>query len=288
MLCDPPHSPPTVLIPRGGQWGERTQALAHEHGLTPWIVDLIRTDPVPIDGESLADIDFDWIALTSAAALPALQTVMAARGLAAGNDAQHSGGELEPRIAAVGPGTASEIHAAGYQVAHVPQRHDAHGLLEGGVLTGTVLVLRSDLAAPTLVHGLRASGVNVRDVIAYRTSPADVGADDAEQIARGCADAVLVTSGSVARALATLNPPRHTHVVCIGPATQRAAEAVGLVVAAVAKERSIPSMLQACQHLLGADNRPPALPATSTEPAKPGASTTPGETATPDQPQEDP
>src|SRR5699024_12037123 len=82
----------------------------------------------------LAAGSFDWVALPSAAAVAALPATVRAH------------------IAAVGPATARALRTAGYAVEMVPPGPDysAEAMLHSWHPTGTVLLLRSDLAAPKI------------------------------------------------------------------------------------------------------------------------------------------
>jgi uroporphyrinogen-III synthase len=178
--------------------------------------------------EALQRGDYDWVALTSAAAVPALP------------------GQVRARIAAVGPATAGALRGAGYAVDLVPSSdYSADALLAEWNAAGRILLLRSELAAPTLADGLRAVGCQVDDVVAYRTVPAEVGVSDRSQLRAGRADAALVSSGSVARALAELEPPVTTRIACLGPRTAAAARRAGLQVAVVAERQQIEVLVEA-------------------------------------------
>ncbi|MDP4332523.1 uroporphyrinogen-III synthase [Curtobacterium sp. A7_M15] len=148
------------------------------------------------------------------------------------------------RVAAVGEPTARAARAAGWVVDLVPSESSGAALArELPDTSGTVLFPRSDLAAPTVVDALRARGIDVDDVVAYRT----VGTGDEPVVLDSPPAAVLVTSGSVAREIAgRLSPldPR-TAVVCIGPGTAAEARAAGLSVHAVARSRSAEALLDA-------------------------------------------
>ncbi|WIB77628.1 uroporphyrinogen-III synthase [Curtobacterium sp. MCPF17_002] len=148
------------------------------------------------------------------------------------------------RVAAVGEPTALAAHEAGWVVDLVPADASAAALAAALPDTdGTVLFPRSDLAAPTLVGALRARGIDVDDVVAYRT----VGTGDEPITLDPPPDAVLVTSGSVARQvvrrMAPLDP--RTAVACIGPGTAAEARAAGLPVHVVARSRSAAALLDA-------------------------------------------
>ena len=106
-----------------------------------------------------------------------------------------------------------------------------------------MLFPRSEIAAPTLVDGLRARGIDVDDVVAYRT----VGTGDEPIALDAVPDAVLVTSGSVAREIARRMTPLdpRTLVACIGPGTAADARAAGLPVHVVGATRSAEALLDA-------------------------------------------
>jgi uroporphyrinogen-III synthase len=224
---------PVVLVPRGGDWGQRVTGLLTGCGLTGWILPLIRTDLAESDRlmqaqQALSRGDYDWVALTSAAAVPALPP------------------QVQSRIAAVGPATDKALRDGGYAVDLTPSSdYSADGMLAQWNAAGRILLLRSELAASTLADGLVAAGCRVDDVVAYRTRPAEVSASDRSQLQAGRADAALVTSGSVARALADLGPPTKTRIACLGPRTAAATREAGLQVAAVAQRQQIEALVEA-------------------------------------------
>ncbi|MFJ3384629.1 MULTISPECIES: uroporphyrinogen-III synthase [unclassified Curtobacterium] len=243
-------------MPRGGEWGERVAAAARDRGLDPRIVPLIAAqppaDPAPLD-RAVAQLvtavpdrrpgsrphaaaagqtaGYAWLVVTSATAV----TVIAGR---------VPGLPSALRVAAVGEPTARAARAAGWVVDLVPPDASAAALVAALPDTdGTVLVPRSDIAAPTLVDGLRARGIDVDDVVAYRT----VGTGDEPVVLDAVPDAVLVTSGSVAREVARRMAPLdpRTVVACIGPGTASEARAAGLHVHVVATTRSADALLDA-------------------------------------------
>ncbi|MDR6169832.1 uroporphyrinogen-III synthase [Curtobacterium sp. SORGH_AS776] len=148
------------------------------------------------------------------------------------------------RVAAVGEPTARAARAAGWVVDLVPSESSGAALAHAMPDTsGTVLFPRSDLAAPTVVDTLRARGIDVDDVVAYRT----VGTGDEPVVLDSPPAAVLVTSGSVAREIARRMTPLdpRTVVACIGPGTAAEARAAGLPVHVVARTRSAEALLDA-------------------------------------------
>lgn len=192
-----------------------------------------RHSPAPEDrtGPDGAASRAPWLVVTSATAVRAV----------VGRAPRLPAGVL---VACVGEATARAAREAGWRVDLVPRDESAAGLVAAFPDTvGRVLFARSELAAPTLVDGLRARGIDVEDVVAYRTV---VTGDEPVRLDRA-PDAVLVTSGSVAsqvvRRLAPLDP--RTRIACIGPATAAAAREAGLPVHVVGRSRSAEALLDA-------------------------------------------
>lgn len=265
---------PLVLVPRGGAWGDRVAEAARARGLDPVVVPLIvdapPEDPAALDaaldrlaaaagrhGAAPTDTpapdgrspgtsgarpaaaarpdgrgaDAPWLVVTSATAVRAVAGRMA--GLPAG-----------VHVACVGEATARAARDAGWPVDLVPEDESGAGLVAAfPVTSGHVLFPRSEIAAATVVDGLRAAGIDVEDVVAYRT----VGTGDEPVHLDRAPDVVLVTSGSVAsqvaRRMTPLDP--HTRIACIGPATAEAAREAGLPVHVVGRSRSAEALLDA-------------------------------------------
>lgn len=234
-----------MLVPRGGGWGTRVAESARARGLEPVVVPLITDEPPadtgPLDA-AIAQLRAaaaaatgsgtgPWLVVTSATTVRVLVGRMA--GLPSG-----------VRVAAVGTATARAARAAGWPVDLVPDDASAAGLVAALPDTDRLVVHpRSDLAAPTLVDGLRERDILVLDVVAYRT----VGTGDGPITLDPAPDVVLVTSGSVAREVARrLTPldPR-TRIACIGPGTATETRDAGLPVHVVAAERSAEALLDA-------------------------------------------
>ena len=233
---------PVVLVPRGGTWGQRVADLLHGWGAQPWVLPMIHT--VPADSPELAaaqaDLDagrYDWVAITSAAAVPALPAT------------------ADARIAAVGPATATALREAGYAVEEVPPGPDysADAMLAHWHPTGRVLLLHSDLAGPTLADGLRDAGAEVHEVVAYRTVTTQLAVGEAADLRAGHAGAALVTSGSVARTLASARIAPTTLIACLGPRTAAVARECGLEVALTAPHQQIEALVEALHQLYSPD-----------------------------------
>lgn len=224
-----------VLIPRDGSWGERVAARVTDAGFEPLVLPLIQVAPAEQQQPLQAALDdltagrFDWLVVTSQSTVRYLRHVPAS-----------------VSVAAVGDVTAAALRAHGVSVAFVPSRQSAAGLVdEWPIPSGTVLWPHSADAKPTIKRGLEARGMRVRGVVAYRTVPVldvDAAHDAVEQASALPAlepietpvDAVLVTSGSVAKQVVRLGLPSSTTIVAIGKQTAEDCARAGLAVAAVA------------------------------------------------------
>lgn len=258
MRVTPMHTAPTptdtkplagwrVLVPRGGPWGDRVAALLRARGATPVVAPLIDFAP-PRDiaelGAALADLEsgaFDWLTVTSATTVGVLQ----------GHGTRIP---RETRIAAVGEATATALRNAGYEVDLVPDHENsAAGMAEQMIAlepeVRRVLVLRSEIAKPLLAKRLTAAGHDVHSVIAYRTVGVPVTEKVQRDVRNGRINAVLVTSGSIAREVRGQFPemPEATLVAAIGPRTAKDARKAGLEVDIVSRSRTVDALIEAVQ-----------------------------------------
>lgn len=247
----------TLLLPRTDA-ADRLADAAEELGARTVTADLIRhetvTPPDELDAALRAAGSVDWVALTSATTVAAIAERAAALGTTVA--ALLAG----PRVAVVGRATGAALAAHGVEADLVPsERSSAVDLLAVWPAgSGTVLVPRSEIAAPTLVAGLRERGWHVRDVVAYRTVPATVPDPAvAELLDGGGVDVVVLTSGSTASAFAALYGTAAPVRVCvIGESTADAARRAGLAVHAVADHQTTAGLLAAAEQALTTGARP--------------------------------
>ena len=149
----------------------------------------------------------------------------------AGRDARSLAGAV---VAAIGPGTATELAARGIRPDVVPRRSTAEGLVEAlrpVPLTGPVLVATAAAARDVLPAALRERGAEVEVVALYDTVPEPLTEGQVASVGR--ADYVAFTSASTVRHfLAALGPrggpPPGARIASIGPLTSRAAADHGL------------------------------------------------------------
>jgi uroporphyrinogen-III synthase len=233
-----------VLVPRGGKWGDDVAASLRTHGAIPVIAPMINFASTENPGalsdalQRLASGTFDWLVVTSATTVDVLVS-------------QQVAVPSSTRIAAVGETTGAALTLAGYPVDFVPVGdNSARGLVREwpkSAISGKVLIPQSNIAEPTLVAGLAELGLDVEFVAAYRTVGVPVTNHVAADVAQGRIQAILVTSGSVARQIQLqLGPlPQHTVVACIGPRTAFDARAAGITVHLIAETRSAAGLVEA-------------------------------------------
>ena len=236
-----------ILIPRGGDLGDRLATSVAEQGGEPVIAPIIEfrmPEPGPESGrlselfETLRTGSFDWVAVTSASTVEAL--------------VRH--GVTIPsstRVAVVGPATRSAMEAAGYRVDFMPVKSfSAQGMLaewpESGSADSRVLMPQSAIAEPTLADGLSSRGFSVTPVTAYETTVLPWSSSIRLRAAAGDFDAVMLTSASMARAVAAEGVlPGSTVVACIGESTASACRDAGLAVHAVAESSTADGLVAA-------------------------------------------
>jgi uroporphyrinogen-III synthase len=241
-----------ILVPRGGSWGEMVSKTLRERGATTVIaplVDFAHTSEEDKLIDSLRRLEageFDWMTATSTTVVDVLA---------------HHGAVIpkHTQVAVVGEATVAAFEAAGYQVARTPfaAENTATGLLEEWpeISTGErlrVLTLRSDAAVPVLTDGLIDRGHDVTQVVAFRTIGVPASLRVREDVESGRINAVLISSATIAREVASqfADRPTSTLLVCVGLHTQRDAEAVGLQIEGIVDEEAARALIAAVESVI--------------------------------------
>ena len=257
-----------VLVPRTKEQAGAVSAQLRRYGAVPEEVPTISVEPPRTPHQmdkavrGMVEGRYEWVAFTSVNALRAVREKFAEYGL----DARAFSGL---KVAVVGERTAAALRAWGIEPDLVPSgEQSARGLLADWppydeILDpiNRVLLPRADIATDTLVAGLTEAGWEVDDVTAYRTvRAAPPPAPVREAIKTGEFDAVLFTSSSTVRNLIGIAGKPHpaTVVACIGPATARTAEELGLRVDVLADSPSVEALVAALAGF-GAAQREAAL-----------------------------
>ncbi|MEA2351646.1 MAG: uroporphyrinogen methyltransferase / synthase [Thermoleophilaceae bacterium] len=164
-------------------------------------------------------------------------------------------------VAAIGPGTASELARFGIGADVIPERSVAESLVEAlrdvPVEGRRVLVARAAEARDVLPDALRERGAEVDVVALYDTVREPLA--DAKLRAVAAADYVTFTSSSTVRflmsALGDSGLPPDVRVVSIGPITSATAREHGLEVHVEAERHDVDGLVAALMADAGGDER---------------------------------
>ncbi|CAN5567181.1 uroporphyrinogen-III C-methyltransferase [soil metagenome] len=247
----------SVLVPRtrhqAGELSERLRVLGAEPVEAPTIAIQASRTPQLLRA-ALTDVGngaYDWVALTSANGVAAVVEQLAELG----RDARL----FAPiRLAAVGPGTAEALAAAGLRAELVPPTATTGELAAALVASGPparALLPRADIATPTLTEALRSAGWRVDEVEAYRTVPVtELDPGVRQRLELGEIDVLAFASSSTVRNFVDLfggPPPAGTRVASIGPVTSQTCRDLGLQVDAEADPHDLDGLVAAVRSAAG-------------------------------------
>jgi uroporphyrinogen III methyltransferase/synthase len=232
---------------------QRLEDMGAEVLVVPTIAIAPSDDPAALERAVAAAHRYDWLVFTSVNGVRAFFECFEAQA----RDVR----VLAPlRLAAIGPGTAAELQRRLLRPSVQPEDHRAEGLLAAlatEMAPGErVLLPRAAGARVVLPETLRARGVHVDEVIAYRAvSPPDADLRELrDALAAGAVDAVTFTSSSTVRNFVTLLGgadavrllgASHAAVACIGPVTAGTARALGLPVTIVPGSYTVDALVAA-------------------------------------------
>jgi len=248
-----------LLSLRALEQSRETRDAIRARGAEPVLCPLIRICPPP-DPEALNQAmrslgQYQWVLFTSRNGAARCAEALDALGL----DARAFGAA---RIGVIGPETLVPLARLGLRADLVASAHVAEcfarELLEAGCSTRALLV-RAEEAREILPEVLRRADVCVDVVAAYRTEPltAESRGRLKELMEAGNVDAALVTSSSIAHALADALGPdgpalgQRVVLASIGPVTSEALRSRGLGVGVEASRYTVEGLLDALsQHFL--------------------------------------
>jgi uroporphyrinogen III methyltransferase / synthase len=245
-----------VLVTRARDQAAELVALLEDRGAETICLPTIRIVPAAETAalEAVCDrVDgFDWIVFSSANAVEHFMRCLLER-----RDIRDLKGV---RLCAVGPATESALAHHGVRVDLVPSEHRAEGLVAalagqlGGARRPRVLIPRAEAGRQLVGDELRAMGVDVVEVVAYRTvADGEAGSPDVyRMLLDRRIDAVTFTSASTVRNFVRLlgedQAPdllRLTTVAAIGPVTAEAARQLGIEPAVVPGQYTVPALVDA-------------------------------------------
>jgi uroporphyrinogen III methyltransferase / synthase len=249
-----PLSGKRVVIPRALDQARDTANALRERGAAPVVLPMIEIAPPPDSGalsRAVASLGgYDWVLFTSGNAVEQTRLELERTG----RDARAFGAS---RVAVVGPKTRDALLQLGIKADLVAQEFVGEGLASALLEQGTprrVLLLRALVARDVLPEALRAAGSVVDVVAAYENKPlTSSGAELAERISQGTADAILFTSSStVTSTLDALGPDGKqllsgVALCSIGPVTTRALQSVGLAPTLQASTYTVEGLLDALE-----------------------------------------
>lgn len=210
----------------------------------------------PLDA-ALRQLDsYNWLILTSANAVRALAERAAALEIELVQPARM-------QVAAIGEATASEARKVGLQVAFVPQAYVAESLVDGLLKSlqnkpsvQRILLARAAAARDVIPGTLRAAGVVVDVVDAYRNILPEAAPEQLRQALQKGLDATTFTSSSsathlaaAARAAGVAWPFANVPAVSIGPITSQTLRELGWPPAVEAVPSDIPGLIAAVERL---------------------------------------
>jgi uroporphyrinogen-III synthase/uroporphyrinogen III methyltransferase/synthase len=241
-----------VLVTRAahqaGKLSEGLRALGAEAVEVPVLEMQPPTDPAPLD-RALRSLDtYDWLILTSANTVRALQARSQALGLSLA-----LGADL--RAAAVGEATAAAARQAGLAVTLVPETYVAEALVESmadQVAGKKILLARAETARDVIPDALRAAGAQVDVVGAYRNVMPSAAPELLRAALEKGIDAATFTSSSsvthladAARAAGIEFPFADMRAISIGLITSQTLRELGWEPAAEATVSDIPGLIAA-------------------------------------------
>ncbi len=259
-----------VVVTRAAGQADDLDDLLRSRGAEPLAYPCIAfAPPEDVDALDAAVRDlvsgrFDWLVLTSRNAV----TALADRLKALASFPLPSRDRWPVALAAVGAATARAAESElGLTADLVPDEFVAEALaatLIARLRPGDrVLLCQADLARPVLAEALRAAGVALTSVVAYRTVIGSGGVDLPALLAARQVDALTFTSASTARNFllrleadgGRLADLADVPVACLGPVAAAAARRLGLTVQIVPEEHTIPALVTALETYFAEVNR---------------------------------
>ena len=240
-----------ILVTRAREQASAFSRMIEEAGGEAWEAPTIAIDSAAETPELKAAVakagSYDWIIFTSVNGVQAFFDCMRANGM----DIRSLG---SAKICAIGPKTKEALEAKGLLVAAMPEKFVAESVVEclKPLLTPgeKILLPRSDLARTLLVDTLGEMGMEVEEVIAYRTKKVDrFNEEILEKLRDKSIHIVTFTSSStVKNFMALIGDPailEGIRLASIGPVTTKTLEEFGLTPDIEASDYTIKGLFNA-------------------------------------------
>ncbi|MBI4298747.1 MAG: uroporphyrinogen-III synthase [Chloroflexi bacterium] len=239
-----------VLVTRSRTQASVLSRLLKKEGAIPLEVHAIEIQPMDNYDEITSALqrleEYDWVIFASVNGVEVVFCCLQRLNL----DARGFDGV---KVAAIGPATAKALQEKGITVDFTPDRYLSDGLIEGFKAMNTqgmrVLLPRASVGQDSLVPGLRTLGAQVHQIPVYKTVIPLDSSQKAQEIFSKGVDIVTFTSSSTVRNLISLLGGKTgllegSLIACIGPVTANTAREMGLKVDVVAREHTIPGLVQ--------------------------------------------
>lgn len=259
-----------ILVTRAEHQAGRLSRELAAHGAEPVEIPSIRILPpadfAPLDHALHHLSTYGWMLVTSANTVNALLARIEDLGIVSpGSQTWRTMFGPLPKIAAIGPATARAISRMGWTVDLMPEHYVAESLLQalGDKLHGQrVLLARSARARDVIPDALRAQGIELDVIDAYRTEvPQESVSRVRELFAAGqkpALDAATFTSSSTVDNFLELlreaghpEPPKDLPAISIGPVTSKTLRAAGWEPAMEATDHNVDGLVRAALDWLG-------------------------------------
>ena len=165
------------------------------------------------------------------------------------------------KICAIGPVTRKKLEEKGLLVDYMPEKFVAEKIIEGlgdRLKKGErILLPRADIARPILVEALQEMGMEVDEVVTYRTIAENRDQDELlEKLEDKMIQVITFTSSSTVLNFLSIFKDRETRdrllegvkIACIGPISENTALENGLKVDIVAKDYTIEGLVTAIKN----------------------------------------
>jgi uroporphyrinogen III methyltransferase/synthase len=223
-----------------------------ENGAEPLEIPTIEIEPVKensrLDSALISMSGYDWVVFASVNGVREVFKRLDYLNL----DARAFSGT---RVCAIGSATAEALRERGILADLQPRESVSEsivtGLTEEGVRGKSILLLRAEAGRDVLSQGLAQEGALVDDVAVYRTVMPEQSRERVKDlVAEGRIDVIIFTSSSTVTNLLSLLGGDATSLngmtlACIGPITAETARDAGLTVDVVARESTIPGLVDA-------------------------------------------
>ena len=251
-----------VLVTRARTQASSLSQLLLEHGAQPIEMPAIEIKAIPSTEEldhAILDLEsYQWLVFTSANGVePFFERLYKLN-----RDARWLKGI---KIGAIGPATARALETRGLCPDYLPQVYTSQGFLAGlksqNIDGCRFLLPRADIATRELADGITRLGAEVHEVTVYRTVPTTETISRGKQmLLAGEIDIITFASSStVTNLLALLSGKleaiERTVVACIGPVTAATAAKAGLKVDIVARDHTIPGLVEAMEGYFRGDGK---------------------------------